>query len=263
MAGNIFRRRRAVLFFSAACLLSLLFGPFASTASADSWNAALTSVDRIYDGKTALETLIKLEKQETQALRKRNDEDLKAINAAVKNIDKGKIDQLKAAADQAVAKHTPLLNEYTNLGKQITAAKKNKDKKTADLLELKRGKLKPAQEAARLEIKNKKAALTAAKQAAAAKAKLVKDALAPVTVSRKQITEENKLIAAANKKRSAADKLYKAAVKQGNAITAATQIALIYNELGKIHASQQKIRNWEKQVTAALNTARAKLPKSV
>lgn len=246
---------------SCCLMLILLLGFLPGKAEAGSWDTALNTVDGLYDSVSAMDSVIKLEKQNTQVLRKSNDAVQKAINESVKNIDKSKLTELKAAADQAEKKYAPLLADYANLGKQITAAKKNKDKKTADLLDLKRNRLKPSVDAAKLEIKNKKAALSAAKQAAAAKTKLVKDALAPVTVLRKQITEENKLIAASNKSRAVADKLYKSAVKQGNAVTAAAELTIIYGELGKVHSSQQKIYSWEKQITSVLTSAKAKLPK--
>jgi predicted nucleic acid-binding Zn-ribbon protein len=230
-------------------------------AHADSWDSALSSMDALHDGYTAMEAIIKAEKSEITALNQKNNAQLTRMNTSIQAIDKAKVDQLKSTADAAVKKYAPLLAEYTSLGKQATEARKNKDKKTADLLDLKRNKLKPSVDAAKLEIKNKKDALSAARTQATAKKKVVQDALLPVKTLKQQITAENKLISSANKNKSAAEKLYRSAVKQGNAVAAAAELTIMYNELGKVHTSQQKIKTWATQITSTLSAAQAKLPK--
>ncbi|NGZ77112.1 coiled-coil domain-containing protein [Saccharibacillus alkalitolerans] len=256
--------RRPVRFF--ALLLSLILAvslalPQGSThAAGDAWASALSGIESLYDGYTALETANKIEKLDIQSLRKDSAERLKAVNAAVKGIDKSKIDRLAAEAAALKTKHAALIAQYGDLGRQAAEARKRKDKKNADLLDLKRNKLKPSVDAAKLEIKSAKEALDGAKKQAAAKAKTVKDALAPVAALKKQVTAENKTIAAFNKTRAASYKRYRASVKAGNAITAAAEITLMYAQLGKIHASQQKIYGWEKQISAAIKSAAAKLP---
>ncbi|MNB83894.1 hypothetical protein D3C75_307360 [compost metagenome] len=259
---NLARRSIIVLCIFGALLAALpgLAVPAHAAAFEPEFAAAIGSIDQLYDGYTALETAIKLQKSQIQELRSRNDDRQKSIAAKVKLIDKAKIEQLNSASVQVSGKHAALLQQYSDLGKRAAAARKSKDKKSADLLDLQRNKLKPSVEAARLEIKNAKEALAAAKKSASAKAKLVTDALVPVQNLRKQVTAENKKIAAANRTRTAAGKRYRLAVKQGAAITAATEMALMYNELGKINACWKTIYGYEKQIAAALSTAEAKLP---
>lgn len=240
---------------------ALIASPFKAEASESGWNAALSSIDVLHDTFTALEGVNKLDKQQIQVLRKQNDDKLKTVNAKVQMIDKAKIDRLKSEADQVQKKYAPLLSEYTELGKKAADARKRKDQKAAVLLDLKRNKLKAAATAARLEIKTKKDALAAARKDMSAKAKVVKDALAPVQTLKKQVTTENKLITASNSIRTAADKRYKAAIKQGNAVTAAAEMALMYKELGKVNASQKKIYKWEEQMSTTIQSGEAKLPK--
>lgn len=250
----------AVLLLIFSLILSLAAPQGKVYASGDAWAAALSGIDTLYDGYTALETANKIEKLEIQSLRKDNAARLKQVNAAIKSIDKSKIDSLAAQSTALKSKHAPLLGQYSELGKQAAEARKRKDKKSADLLDLKRNKLKPSVEAAKLEMKKVKESLAAAKKQAASKAKLVKDALAPVSSLKKQVTAEHKSITAFNKTRSAAYKRYRSSIKSGNAITAAAEITLMYNQLGKIHGSQQKIYGWEKQISAAIKSAAAKLP---
>lgn len=256
-------RLLALLFIlSAAFSVVTLAGPvYAASSSGPDFAAAISSVDQLYDGYTALETAIKLQKAQVQDLRSLNNARQKSIAAKVKLIDKPAIDRLTAASARVTAKHAALLQKYSELGTRLTEARKQKDKKNADLLTLQRSQLKPSVEAAKLEIKNAKEALASARKAAAAKAKVVNDALAPVTALRKQVTAENKKIAAANKTRTAANKRYRTAVRQGAALTAATEMALMYSELGKIHTCWNNICAYEKQIAAYLSAAEAKLPK--
>ncbi|MEJ8303257.1 hypothetical protein [Saccharibacillus sacchari] len=239
------------------CTVSL---PAQAEASGNNWAVSLSAVDSLYDGYTALETANKLEKQEIQLLRKDSSARLQNVNSAIKAIDKSKIDTLTATAAALKTRYAPLLQQYSDLGKQAGDARKRKDKKNADLLDLQRNKLKPSVEAAKLEIKQANEALVAAKKQAKTKAQIVKDALLPVSSLKKQVTAENKSITAFNKTRAASYKRYRAAIKSGNAITAAAEITMMYTQLGKIHASQQKIYGWEKQISAAIKSAAAKLP---
>ncbi len=231
-----------------------------ASAAGDGWAAALSGIDALYDGYTALETANKIEKQAIQALRKDSEARLKTVNASVKAIDKAKIDRLAADAVALPNRHAALLKQYADLGKQAADARKRKDKKNADLLDLKRNKLKPSVDAAKSEIAKAKEALASAKKQAAAKAQIVKNALTPVAALKKQVTAENKTIAAYNKTRAASYKRYRSSVKSGGAITAAAELALMYTQLDKIHASQQKIYGWEKQIAAAIQSAAAKIP---
>lgn len=247
------------LLLAAVLILSVSL-PARAQASGDTWAAALSGIDTLYDGYTALETVNKLEKQEIQSLRKDSAARLKEVNAAVKAIDKPKIDRLASEAAALKLRHASLIQQYSDLGKQASEARKRKDKKNADLLDLKRNKLKPSVDAAKLEIKNANEAVSAAKKQATAKAKTVKDMLVPVASLKKQVTAENKSIAAFNKTRAASYKRYRSAVKSGNAITAAAEMTMMYAQLGKIHASQQKIYGWEKQISAAVKSAATKLP---
>jgi predicted nucleic acid-binding Zn-ribbon protein len=228
--------------------------------AAGSWDAALDGIDVVYDGLTVVQTLVKQESAEISALRKKNNDALSALNAKIKAIDQTAVTRLTQESESLQRKHASLLEQYASLGKQVTAAKKRKDKKSADLLELKRNQLKPSALAAAAEIKAKKEALAAAKKTKAAKAKVVKDALIPVQTLKKQITAENKSVAAARKHLSAADKRYKASVKRGDAIVAALELKTVYDQTQAIHASLTKVYDWEKKIAQALSLASTKLP---
>ncbi len=243
-------------------LLALAAPPERAFASSPdtAWAAALSALDTAYDGYTALETVNKLEKMEIQSLRKDSASRLKIVHDAIRRIGRSDADRLQARIAALKSRHAPLLEQYRELGRQAAEARKSKNKKRVDLLDLKRNNLKPSVQAARLEIQTAQQELAAAKKQAAAKAKLLRDALAPAAACKQQVTAENKSIAAFNKTRTAAYKRYRSAVKQGSAMTAAAELTLMYDQLGRIHASQQRILGWEKQIAAAIRVAAAKLP---
>lgn len=244
----------------AVIVLSMMLGGHRPVAAASSWDAALDGIDAVYDGLTAVQTLVKQESLEISALRKKNNNALSALNAKIKTIDQAAVARLTQETEALQRKHAPLLEQYASLSKQVTAAKKRKDKKSADLLELKRNRLKPSATAAAAEIKAKKESLAAAKKSKAAKAKVVKDALAPVQTLKKQITAENKSVAAARKHLSAADKRYKASVKRGDAIVAALELKTVYDQTKAIHNSLTKVHEWERKIAQYITQAAAKLP---
>ncbi|WP_336244899.1 hypothetical protein [Paenibacillus rhizolycopersici] len=244
----------------AVIMLSMMLGGNRQLVAASSWDAALDGIDAVYDGLTAVQTLVKQESLEISALRKKNNDALSALNAKIRAIDQTTVTRLTQETEALQRKHAPLLEQYASLGKQVTAAKKRKDKKSADMLELKRNQLKPASTSASAEIKAKKEALSAAKKSKTAKAKVVKDALVPVQTLKKRITAENKSVAAARKHLSAADKRYKASVKRGDAIVAALELKTVYDQTKAIHASLTKVYEWERQIAQNVTLAAAKLP---
>ncbi|MCQ4088267.1 hypothetical protein [Saccharibacillus sp. JS10] len=262
---NLSKRKRLPFFRLIPLLLVAVFTlsvvPSAHAEVPDyKWTAALSGIDTLYDGYTALETTNKLEKQRIQSLRKDNTTRLQTVNAAIKNIDKSKIDTLAATVKNLKDRHAPLLDQYRNLGKQISEARKRKDKKNADLLDLTRNKLKPSVEAAKLAIKQAETQLSTAKSQAKNKVQIVKDTLMPVSNLKKQITAENKSITSFNKTRSASYKRYRSAVKSGNAITAVAEITMMITQLRNVHKSQQIIYSWEQQISSAIQSATNKLP---
>lgn len=242
-------------------LAFLLNLPMQATAAEEGWNGALTQIEQLHGSFTLLESGIKLEGAEIRALRKKNNDALKVVNTRVQAIDQVEIGRLTAAAKQTEEKHAPLLKEYSDLGKQATVARKAKDTKKALLLDLKRNKIKASATTARADIKLKKDTLALAKKQAAAKAMLVKEALVPVQTLKKQIAAENKTVSAAEKIRSDANKRYRAAVKQGDAILAMTEMQLVFNQMTKIRESQGKLYRSEEQIAALIRTAETKLPK--
>lgn len=238
------------------CCTALLLVPGQSQAS-----EAASSIGAVYDQMTTLESVITLEGQRIRSLSKSNNDKMKSIKSRISAIDAALLKSLKLKVDQTQKKHTPLLTQYSEVNKQLSDARKRKDKKNVDLLVLKQGSLKPSVTAARADITSQKKALADAKKTATAKAAAVKEALVPVQAIKKQITAENKQVASVKKSRTAAHKRYRASIKNGNSILALAELTRVYQLLGNVHASQQKVEEWERQISLALQRAEAKLPK--
>ncbi|MFB5269058.1 hypothetical protein ACE41H_20040 [Paenibacillus enshidis] len=241
-------------------LIAALYWGSAVPAQAGGWEAALDGLDAVYDDVTELETLIQLESKQTQTLRQKNNERLKTLNKNIQATDAALLSRLTAEVKQIEQKHAALLSQYSSLTKQAAAARKQKNTKTAALLDLQRNKLKPSYTLAKAEIKAKKETLSTAKKQASAKKKTLKDMLTSVTALKKQITAENKTIATARKSKTAANKKYRSAIKAGDAVTALSQLMVVYDQLARIHASLQKTNNWENKITQGLQAVEARLP---
>ncbi|OMD43433.1 hypothetical protein [Paenibacillus odorifer] len=241
-------------------VVALLISNLPMAAAGTDWDSALNDINGLHGNYTSLQAALKSDSSKIQILRKQNNETLKSIHTVIESTDKALLSRLSSEATTVQKKHAPLLEQYSTLSKQSAAAKKAKDFKTATLLDLRRNKLKAAVTIARTEIKAKTDALATARKQTATKLKPIKDALAPITALKKQITDENKNIVAAQKVRSEADKHYKSAVKQGDAITAATELRASYDQMIRVHAMQQNIYSWEQKIALALRAAESKLP---
>ncbi|MBJ6360718.1 hypothetical protein ACFOQM_05280 [Paenibacillus sp. GCM10012307] len=250
-----------MLLVAAISVLMVLFTglPKTGAAAGDSWGQALSSLDSLYDSFIKLESEVKLDKQNIQALKTQNNEQLKSVNEKLRTIGKAQIGRLQETVDLTVKKHGPLLVQYAELGSQLAEATKRKDQKAAALLKLKHSRLKSPVEAAKAEIKQKKQLLAAARKQATAQVRDIKDTLGPVHNLKGQTSEENKLAIEAGRRLSEASKRHRSAIKEGDAVSAAAELAAMYAELGKIHASQQRILSYEKQSVKLLATAVHKL----
>ncbi|AIQ68362.1 hypothetical protein [Paenibacillus graminis] len=233
--------------------------PLASAAA--DWDSALEQIHTLYSDYTGLQTALKSESARTQTLRKQNNADLKAINLKLKAVDAGLLNRLKTEAEALKKKHAPLLEEYTSLSKQISAARKAGNLKAAALLEIKRNKLKAAAASARSEVKAKNTAYAEARALTAAKLKPAKDALAPISSLKKQITAQNKAASTVQTERTEADRRYKAAITSGDAVAAAAAMKWSYARMGELRTFGQQSYVWEQKITLALRAAEAKLPK--
>lgn len=255
-----FNRLHAALMIVCLCLGGVAPGISSALAAEPEWEEAITGIERLYDAYTSLEASNKLAKQQIQSLRKQNNEKLKSLQSQIRLIDKAKLDQLKLQADQIQTKHAPLLAEYTDLGKKASEARKRKDQKSALIYDLKRNRIKASVTHARQEIKSRKDALSAAKNQASAKSKAAKDALKGVTPLKQRITAENKQVSAYNKAKASSNQRYKAAVKEGDASSAAGELGGIVAVMTKIGASYSKIYEWEQDIADILESAETKLP---
>ncbi|QSF46903.1 hypothetical protein [Paenibacillus tianjinensis] len=241
-------------------LLAFLTGNSIQASAASGWDEALNQINELYSSYISLQETVKAESKRNQTLRKQNISDLAVIKARLELTDQALLSRLKSEAAVVQKKYAVLLEQYSALGKQATAARKAGNLKSVTALDLQRNKLKPAVTAARAEIKSKNTALTVAKAAAAARNKPAKDALSPIAGLRKQVTAGNKQVSAIQSVRSEADKRYKAAVKAGDAVTAAAAMKLSCTKMGEIHTWLTQINSLEQKISAALRLAETKFP---
>ncbi|MEK4511316.1 hypothetical protein [Paenibacillus sp. FSL K6-2524] len=241
-------------------LLILLTGNVSQVYATSDWDTALEDINALHDNYIDLQEVIQADNLKIKKLRKQNNDDLKSIKAKLNAIDQILLNRLKTEAELIQQKHSSLLKQYSTLSKQSAAAKKTNDTKAVTIFDLKRNKLKPAATTARAEVKAKTDALTAARKQTATKTKPTKDILVLVTTLKQQVVAENKILANAQQARSEADKRYKVAIKQGDAISAATEMKLSYQQMDIIQSMQKKLYDLEQRIATTLRSAESKLP---
>ncbi|MDO7908213.1 hypothetical protein Q5741_17560 [Paenibacillus sp. JX-17] len=255
------RKSKWMIIFT--CFILMAGGIFTASPPADAAerDSSLSSMDKLFDSLQALEIANKIQNQRTVELRRSNDQSAKSVREAVKQIGAVQIKQLENSWKQAQARYAPLLSQYAALQKQLKEARARKDKKSVTTLSLQINSIKPSVDAARLEIRNRRAALTAAKNTAAAQAKPIQTMLSTITTIRKDIQTEKKHISGYKKSITAGTKVFNQAVKRGDAITALAQLTRSYTLLQQVAASQQKVHVWEQKITGVIQDCRSRLPK--
>lgn len=269
------RARRSLTALLAALLAFALFSTAASAASYELSATAKKSFDNMaeaaggtlrkqlakqYDDFLALQRQERSREAEIKELGKANDESLKAVRERIKQIDAAKIEPLKRQLDAAKEKYKPLLEQYTAVNKQISAAKPLKLKELNALLKLQADSLKIPVQLAKQDIKLKENALKAAKDSASAKQKKIRDTLAQIE-SHEQTIKAEKSAAAGIKKSLDADwKTFSPLVKQGDARSSSDKLAAMLNRLEQMVRHKTNTVNAEKKIAAIIAKAKEQLP---
>ncbi len=243
---------------SLCALLLLSCVPFTSVQAADQ-SSTMAGIDTLYDTITALERVLELQNVQIRALRQQNNAQLKSVQERIRNLDMNRLATMKSALQQLENKVAPLFKRYTDLSSKIAAARKKKDNRSVQSLLLERNAIQSQVDAARIELKNKRAELATARKTSTHRKQQLRSLLQPVQTLKKQITAENKAITSAWKIRTASRKSYHAAVRQGNPVTAFAHLTVVYKQLSQVQTSRQKVYSWEQQITRTIQSVTAQV----
>lgn len=258
-----------VLFAFAALAASPLSAATVELSSSDKakWNKLLAAAGQADAAKlqAAYDGFIGLQKQadsldaRIKELHYRNEEALKIAKNRIRQINAAQLSKLETQLNQAKKKYEPLLNRYSALNKQISAASAAGSKELKKLLQTQRDLLKPLVQLAKDDIKAKQDALQAAKDAAGKKAKQVRTVLAEIDPVKVRIQAEKSAAQAPKNAVSAVMKTWKASVRNGDAKSAGSALANLNSLARQIADRKQKICRYEQQIDGIISRAEALL----
>ncbi|OMF69643.1 hypothetical protein [Paenibacillus glucanolyticus] len=185
----------------------------------------------------------------------RTSETRKQIN----EIDKDHIHKLEEQLQAAKTKYQPLFNGYTALNKQIAAAKKLKDKSLSKLLQSQADGMKILVSLGRQDIRNKQAALTAAKKEKTSKAAKIRSILSEMDPYKSKIKGDKSAISNPSKLMATEWKNFKAAVKAKESARTTDTLSRLLTLSGQILTKKKSIYQYEQKIETIITRANAQL----
>jgi len=191
------------------------------------------------------------------ALHYANEAKASEVRRRIGDLDKDKIRQLEEQLSAAKRKYQPLFDSYTALNKQVAAAKKLKDKTLSKMLQTQANSMKLLVNIGRQDIKQKQAALTAAKKERTGKAAKVRSVLSGIDPNKSKIKSDKSAISTPNKLLNTEWKNFKAAVKSQDPSRTSDTLGRMLTLSGQILAKKQSIFQHEQRIETIIRQANA------
>lgn len=210
--------------------------------------------------------LIGLQQQEkdwdarTKALSGANDAALADLRREIAAVDSVVLDKLKAEVAQTKERYKPLLESYTSLNKQITAAKSLPGKELVSFLRIRADAMKILVQLAKHDIKLKEAAYRAAKDSASLKQKKVRAAMEDIGPVETTIKSEKSSAASAKKQFSANWKAFTPLIKKGDPYSLSVALTAVLSDLRQVVGHKQNVYGLENRIGDILASAKTRLP---
>ncbi|RAR45767.1 hypothetical protein [Paenibacillus sp. MDMC362] len=267
-------RRLLTLSLVMALLLSLIPMPFVNAAAIEFTDTVQAQLNATADraGGTVRTKLIKqfddFKSERNQvmdlddrisSLRYANEAKASETRKKISEIDKDKIRKLEDQLQAAKTKYQPLFNTYSALNKQITAAKKLKDKSLSKMLQSQASGMKILVSLGRDDIRNKQTALTAAKKERTSKAAKVRSILSEIESYKSKIKSDKSAISTPNKRMTTEWKNFKAAVKANESARTSDALSRLLTLSGQILTTKKSIYSHEQKIESIITRANAQL----
>lgn len=189
----------------------------------------------------------------------RNEEAVLSARKRIKEIDAAKLLKLESDVAQTKKKYVPLFDLYENLNQQLSIAKAFKDKQLTSLLKPQVETAKAAVQLAKLDIRNKEAALKAAKAATAKAMKKLRVLLSGIDPIKVKIKAAKSSISSTNKHFTTETSILNQAIKKGDSTDVLSSFTRLLSYLKQINEQNQKIYAYEQQIMAIIAKADAQL----
>ncbi|WP_042168382.1 hypothetical protein [Paenibacillus gorillae] len=191
----------------------------------------------------------------------RNEENMLAARAKVKEIDVAKHAKLSEAIVQARKKYEPLFNMHETLKKQLAMAKSAKNKMMVSILQPQVDTAKTAVTIAKEDIKQKESALKKAKAETVATKKQINATLSSADTLKIKIKAAKGTISSLKKSFSTEGTLLNQAVRKGDAAASSTSFTRMLSWQQQIIEQKQNIYSYEQQINAVIAKANGQIPK--
>jgi hypothetical protein len=265
---------RAVAAAVFAILIAACLSVTAAAASYELSAAQKSGFDKLAGSDPSLESqlnsqyaeLIGLQQQEktwdarTKALSGENDAALADLRREIAAIDSVALAKLKTDVEQTKERYKPLLESYTALNKQITAAKSLPGKELVSFLRMRADAMKIMVQLAKHDIKLKEAAYRAAKDSASLKQKKVRAAMADIEPVETTIKSEKSSAASAKKQFSENWKAFTPLIKKGDPYSLSAALTAVLSDLRQIVGHKQNVYGLENRIGDILASAKTRLP---
>ncbi|MBW5447526.1 hypothetical protein GE107_15820 [Cohnella sp. CFH 77786] len=197
--------------------------------------------------------------QKISDLHYRSADEMAALRKRIPLIDADKIAKLKLTVEQTKKQHQNLFDLYRSANDGLKAARKLKNKTLTALLNAQVESLKLPVLLARQDIKNKDTAYQAAKKAAAAKMKKVRNTLSAVSPVQTRIKAAKSALTAPKDSRWTVWKSFTQSIGKRDAKSAAGFLASVNALSRQIIERQRDIFELESRVADIIRTAEAQL----
>lgn len=208
----------------------------------------------------ALESQDESADQELASLHAGNAELLDSISTRLKQLDAGRLDKLKGQVQEAKDRHKPLFALQTALNKQLTAARKLKNKPLTEALQAQADAVRVTAQLARTEIRMKEDAYSQAKEAKEAAVKKVRNVLAKADSDQAGIRTEKKAAVEIGKQLGSESKNLTAALKKKDAAETLTVLTAQLTLSQQLLNRKTRLASHEKSIRTILQQASALLP---
>lgn len=179
------------------------------------------------------------------------------VRRRISDLDKDKIRNLEEQLNATKRKYQPLFDSYTALNRQVAAAKKLKDKTLSKMLQTQANSMKLLVNIGRQDIKQKQAALTAAKKERTGKAAKVRSLLSGIEPYKSKIKSDKSAISTPNKLLNTEWKNFKAAVKSQDPSRTSDTLARMLTLSGQILAKKKSVFQHEQRIETIIRQANA------
>lgn len=198
--------------------------------------------------------------QSIDTLHRANGEKQSAINARIKQLNAEKLAALKSGSTEARERYKPIFTLQTSLNKQLTVARKLKNKPLIEALEAQLSVVKASALIARGDIRLKDEAYAKVKEATAKTANSVRNVLKEVSLEQAKIRSEKTASAETGRQIAADSKTLTASLKNKDAAETLRSLSALVTSSTQIINQKTRIQQSEQKISTLLEKASSLLP---